>query len=122
MGVEDGQLFFRDGWEVFVSDHAISLGDFLVFFYDGNVGFNVKVYGTMGCEKVECYPPEVKIEEGSEDSDDEKPIVRLRMNPEVNRKRKAAAVAENSNEKRNRVKKSSKCFVIVTVLLCLQIY
>ena len=109
MGVEDGQLFFRDGWEVFVSDHAISLGDFLVFFYDGNVGFNVKVYGTMGCEKVECYPPEVKIEEGSEYSDDEKPIGRLRMNPEANRKRKASAVVKNSSEKRIRVKKSSKC-------------
>lgn len=124
MGVKDGQLFFRDGWESFVSDCSISYGDFLVFFYDGDVGFDVKIYGISGCEKDDIIPvsmkkevkieakskdfieQEVKIEVESEDSDEEMAA------PNVGRKRKESPLEKKSNSKRINPTKNSECSVI----------
>ncbi|PKA57384.1 Putative B3 domain-containing protein [Apostasia shenzhenica] len=51
---ENGGLFFGEGWDGFVADLAIGLGEFLIFVYDGYLGFDVKIYGITGCEKEEC--------------------------------------------------------------------
>ncbi|KAG0477204.1 hypothetical protein HPP92_014045 [Vanilla planifolia] len=56
-------LFFGEGWECFVSDLSITMGEFLLFAYDGNLGFEVKIYGITGCEK-EDTTHFVKMEEG----------------------------------------------------------
>ncbi|GLJ36278.1 hypothetical protein SUGI_0728350 [Cryptomeria japonica] len=45
------QLEFRQGWEKFVYDHTIELGDFLVFKYICRSYFRVIIFGRSGCEK-----------------------------------------------------------------------
>ena len=44
-------LFFRSGWQEFVKDNSLELGDFLIFKYVGKSTFNVKIYGRNACEK-----------------------------------------------------------------------
>ncbi|GAB4847041.1 hypothetical protein Ancab_026053 [Ancistrocladus abbreviatus] len=42
-------LFFKEGWQEFVKDHALKYGDFLTFQYHGNSSFNVNLYSKNGC-------------------------------------------------------------------------
>lgn len=44
-------LLFGCGWEVFVRDHVLDCGDILVFRYDGEFYFTVKVFDQSRCEK-----------------------------------------------------------------------
>ncbi|XP_048441886.1 B3 domain-containing protein LOC_Os12g40080-like [Pyrus x bretschneideri] len=44
-------LFFRNGWQGFVKDNHLESGDLLVFDYDGETKFNVKIYDRSACEK-----------------------------------------------------------------------
>ncbi|KAM1474814.1 hypothetical protein ACFX2I_030782 [Malus domestica] len=44
-------VFFRNGWQGFVKDHHLEAGDLLVFDYDGETKFNVKIYDRSACEK-----------------------------------------------------------------------
>ncbi|KAK3195619.1 hypothetical protein Dsin_026929 [Dipteronia sinensis] len=73
----DGRVFFLNGWQKFVKDNSIKFGDFLIFSYDGQRGFSVKILGISGCEKLESsakgtsYMNEVKLEEGEEEKDEE---------------------------------------------------
>eukprot|EP00268_Persea_americana_P026173 TRINITY_DN2556_c0_g1_i1.p1 TRINITY_DN2556_c0_g1~~TRINITY_DN2556_c0_g1_i1.p1 ORF type:complete len:295 (+),score=47.91 TRINITY_DN2556_c0_g1_i1:21-905(+) len=46
-----GKLFFDNGWQDFVKDKNLEVGDFLVFRYDGDSGFDVQIFGKSGCEK-----------------------------------------------------------------------
>ncbi|XP_030446954.1 B3 domain-containing protein Os03g0212300-like [Syzygium oleosum] len=41
---EEGALYFDGGWPEFVEDHSVQTGDFLVFHYDGEAGFQVRVF------------------------------------------------------------------------------
>ncbi|XP_018730934.2 B3 domain-containing protein REM16-like [Eucalyptus grandis] len=41
---EEGALYFGGGWPQFVEDHSVQIGDFLVFWYDGEDGFDVRVF------------------------------------------------------------------------------
>ncbi|KAL5557181.1 hypothetical protein UlMin_039417 [Ulmus minor] len=63
----DEDLFFETGWEVFVSENSLRLGDFLLFNYDGTSLFDVKIFLRNGCRKgVVATPqtlPTVKIKE-----------------------------------------------------------
>ncbi|CAI9786549.1 unnamed protein product [Fraxinus pennsylvanica] len=43
--------FFWDGWEKFVEDNSLESGDVLVFQYDGDNLFDVKLLGLSGCDK-----------------------------------------------------------------------
>ncbi|XP_073158498.1 B3 domain-containing protein REM9-like [Henckelia pumila] len=43
--------FFTDGWEKFSKDVGLEFQQFLLFFFDGESGFNVSAYGMTGCEK-----------------------------------------------------------------------
>ncbi|KAK6916961.1 hypothetical protein RJ641_017712, partial [Dillenia turbinata] len=47
----EGDFYFIDGWEEFVNDQPIKLGDFLVFKYNRHAVFDVKIFGTNGCKK-----------------------------------------------------------------------
>lgn len=50
--ISDG-VFFLNGWQEFVKDNLIELGDFLVFQYNGHDVFGFKIFGNSGCEKEE---------------------------------------------------------------------
>ncbi|GAB2274902.1 hypothetical protein Dimus_009672 [Dionaea muscipula] len=51
----EGNYFLSKGWKLFVSDYSLERGEFLVFGYNGNSVFGVKVFGKDGCKKAE--PP-----------------------------------------------------------------
>lgn len=51
MKQDAGHLFFHKGWQDFVKDNSLEAGEFLVFRYDGNSGFDVQIFGKSGCEK-----------------------------------------------------------------------
>uniref|UniRef100_A0A3Q7ERM3 TF-B3 domain-containing protein n=1 Tax=Solanum lycopersicum TaxID=4081 RepID=A0A3Q7ERM3_SOLLC len=46
-----GNLYFQYGWEKFIEDNSVEVGDFLVFDYDGNKMFDFKLLGRTKCEK-----------------------------------------------------------------------
>ncbi|KAG1346956.1 putative B3 domain-containing protein [Cocos nucifera] len=48
-------LLFANGWNKFVADHSIELGDFLVFRYDGGLHFSVLVFDATACEKEAAF-------------------------------------------------------------------
>lgn len=95
-----GCFFFQDGWETFVADNGVSLEDFLVFFYDGDLGFDVKIYGISGCQKEEILPTvEVKEEPGivSENLFKSLPMDPSKGLPTDTKKRKAGPVGSKNN-------------------------
>lgn len=47
-------LFFQNGWPDFVEENFLQLGDILVFKYQGNSQFDVKMFDKTGCEKEEA--------------------------------------------------------------------
>lgn len=49
-----------DGWEEFVKENELHIGEFLLFRYEGNRVFDVTVFQTAECER-ECHPP---VDEG----------------------------------------------------------
>jgi len=62
-----GKLLIKKGWECFVSSHSLVRGDFLIFQYNGNGLFIIKVFGLDGCKKDETTvisdQLDVKVEE-----------------------------------------------------------
>ncbi|KAI3931420.1 hypothetical protein MKX01_040337 [Papaver californicum] len=48
----DGSLAISKGWNDFVADHSIKLGDFLVFSYVSDTLFEVQIFESTGCEKL----------------------------------------------------------------------
>ncbi|XP_027179522.1 putative B3 domain-containing protein At5g66980 isoform X1 [Coffea eugenioides] len=66
--VEETQegVFMKNGWQAFADHHLLKLGEFLVFRYDGNSVFTVKIFRTHGCKEEafvrEKIAADVKIE------------------------------------------------------------
>uniref|UniRef100_A0ACD5Z128 Uncharacterized protein n=2 Tax=Avena sativa TaxID=4498 RepID=A0ACD5Z128_AVESA len=54
LSMVNGSLAFHQGWNDFVSDHSIKLGDFLLFEYTARSQFSVRVFGMDSCERV-CF-------------------------------------------------------------------
>lgn len=48
-------MAFEQGWQTFVSDHSLDVGDFLVFKYVGTFHFTVQIFGRSGCEKRDAF-------------------------------------------------------------------
>lgn len=48
-------MAFEQGWQTFVSDHSLDIGDFLVFKYAGKSHFMVQIFGRSGCEKRDAF-------------------------------------------------------------------
>ncbi|XP_049351618.1 B3 domain-containing protein At5g60140-like [Solanum verrucosum] len=44
-------IYFEYGWEKFIKDNIVELGDFFIFDYDGTRIFNFKLLGRNGCVK-----------------------------------------------------------------------
>ncbi|XP_031479875.1 putative B3 domain-containing protein Os03g0621600 [Nymphaea colorata] len=49
-------MFFHNGWRAFVEHHSLQIEEFLVFRYDGDMQFDVKIFDRSGCEKI-CFKP-----------------------------------------------------------------
>ncbi|XP_021843056.2 B3 domain-containing transcription factor VRN1 [Spinacia oleracea] len=56
------EFYFQKGWNKFVKDNNMKIGEFMVFTYNGNSNFSVKLYGTHCCLKED-------VEEGEEIDD-----------------------------------------------------
>ena len=48
---DHSETFFKGGWPEFSKFHKLEVGFKLVFRYEGNMVFNVKVFGLNGCLK-----------------------------------------------------------------------
>ncbi|XP_062168374.1 B3 domain-containing protein At4g34400-like [Alnus glutinosa] len=49
----NGSLAFEQGWSSFSSDHGLQVGDFVIFNYIMGSHFDVKIFDTTGCEKID---------------------------------------------------------------------
>ena len=47
----DMSTFLIDGWEIFVSNHCIKVGDIILLKHGNDAKFLVPVFGSSGCEK-----------------------------------------------------------------------
>ncbi|KAL5778387.1 hypothetical protein ACOSP7_011313 [Xanthoceras sorbifolium] len=72
----DNGVFFLDGWRKFVKDNSLEGGDLLVFKYNGDCGFSVKIFGSSACEKIASganggapYMNAAKLEKDEEEED-----------------------------------------------------
>ena len=67
----DGEVWFQNGWREFANCHALTMGSFLVFRYEGNSGFFVLIFDATATE-IE-YPlhdqPQVHRMEDNESDD-----------------------------------------------------
>ncbi|XP_062219537.1 B3 domain-containing protein Os02g0598200-like isoform X1 [Phragmites australis] len=52
LSVVDGYLAFHQGWNMFVSDHLIKWGEFLLFEYTAKSTFSVRVFGKDSLERL----------------------------------------------------------------------
>jgi hypothetical protein len=60
----DGRLAFREGWNIFVLDYLINLGEFLLFEYIGKKTFSVRVFGIDSCERLYFEKDPKRVEHG----------------------------------------------------------
>lgn len=67
----DKGMFFLDDWQKFVKDNSLETADFLVFKYDGDCWFNVKIMGKSGIEKRVSYKEDLRVEDEEEDTEEE---------------------------------------------------
>lgn len=66
--MEDGQFCFTRGWENFVKDVGLEMGEFLVFRFVGKSMLDVSVYGTSACER-EIPASSFQVEDSDPDED-----------------------------------------------------
>ncbi|KAF7825911.1 putative B3 domain-containing protein [Senna tora] len=90
---DDKELYFKRGWTTFVKDNGLEIGDFIVFKYDGNSTFKVKMYGKSGCEKVQTGTNLINCF-GAADADMENHKERKRPIPQESR-RERNPIGEN---------------------------
>lgn len=55
LATDDSGTFFRNGWPEFVADHCLNEKEFLLFRYDGNLHFTVKIFDGSACEKATAF-------------------------------------------------------------------
>uniref|UniRef100_A0A7N0T1T6 TF-B3 domain-containing protein n=1 Tax=Kalanchoe fedtschenkoi TaxID=63787 RepID=A0A7N0T1T6_KALFE len=68
---ENGVVYFGVGWREFVVWNGLKLGYFLVFRYDGEGGFDVKIFNNSGCVDNGRDEAADRDEEESSDDDEE---------------------------------------------------
>ncbi|KAJ0971591.1 hypothetical protein J5N97_019550 [Dioscorea zingiberensis] len=52
---DSGEVWFENGWEEFVADHSVVMGDFLVFSYTGDSSFRVMLFDRTACQKEAAF-------------------------------------------------------------------
>ncbi|XBI03384.1 hypothetical protein VPH35_131806 [Triticum aestivum] len=68
----EGHMYLGPGWEHFARAHELQLGYFLVFRYDGNAMFTVKMFDNTMCRMY--YQHDDDASSGSSSGDDEEQI------------------------------------------------
>lgn len=62
------KIWFVDGWQQFAEHHSLTHGQFLVFSYQGNSTFHVRIFDFTSCEiDYPCVAQSIKHEEDVED-------------------------------------------------------
>ncbi|XP_011621668.1 B3 domain-containing protein Os01g0723500 isoform X2 [Amborella trichopoda] len=51
---EEG-AFFQNGWKEFIKGHSVKLGESIVFRYDGNLRFDVQIFGSNGYQREDMF-------------------------------------------------------------------
>ncbi|CAH9054297.1 unnamed protein product [Cuscuta europaea] len=59
--LQDGRLWFTNGWYAFVLKHGLTTGDFITFKHMGSSNFKVTVYTETCCEKDFIDEPEAEV-------------------------------------------------------------
>ncbi|KAF3786337.1 putative B3 domain-containing protein [Nymphaea thermarum] len=107
-------MFFHNGWRAFVEHHSLEVEEFLVFRYDGDMRFDVKIFYRSGCEKI-CIKP-VQIDDKKSISGNPKKSVSqsdgYMCDPKVSRSECDEEVAQDSCRRSRRKCNSSKNFVV----------
>jgi B3 DNA binding domain len=69
-------MYFQNGWSKFVKAHELQTGYMIMFRYEGNMIFKVKVFDATGCRKdyflgrhASHVPAHIEIETSSETED-----------------------------------------------------
>ncbi|KAL4615571.1 hypothetical protein ACB092_07G136000 [Castanea dentata] len=72
-------LYLKDGWEQFFRDHSLGDNEWLLFRYNGDLCFNVHIFGKNGCERVNASSTKANHETTS--SSGKRPRGRPRKTP-----------------------------------------
>ncbi|CAN8277615.1 unnamed protein product [Cochlearia groenlandica] len=93
---EKNCVLFTKGWCIFAKDQSLEFGDFLVFRYDGDSIFYVKIFAKDGCRKDLCVVDErrtrVSFDKEPVIKPVNKPVCVEDCNNKVNLKRKRGLV------------------------------
>ncbi|XP_049376778.1 B3 domain-containing protein REM10-like [Solanum stenotomum] len=84
---------FEEGWEKFVEDHDVQLGDMLVFRHEGNMEFEVSIFDSTYCDReyAEC----TQIQEQDEDEDEDEDEVQEEGDTSINDKPNPCIMSSN---------------------------
>ncbi|KAL3535114.1 hypothetical protein ACH5RR_003575 [Cinchona calisaya] len=95
LAIIENTTYFFEGWENFVKDNFVELGDFLVFQFDGHHIFDIKLLGKTACNKKGLGNPifnvkkevdehnEVEEEDGEENFQDKYGIANKAKDDEI---------------------------------------
>ncbi|CAH9147205.1 unnamed protein product [Cuscuta epithymum] len=72
--LEDGRLWFTNGWHAFVLKHGLVMGDYLTFKHMGSSNFKVTVYTETCCEKVFTDAPEAEVKAETREENASPPV------------------------------------------------
>ncbi|CAN6244998.1 unnamed protein product [Urochloa humidicola] len=64
LSVVNGSLAFHQGWDVFVSDHLIKLGEFVLFERIAREIISVRIFGIDSCERLSFKKEPKRVEHG----------------------------------------------------------
>ncbi|CAN6460006.1 unnamed protein product [Victoria cruziana] len=82
-------MFIANGWREFSACHSLQFGDFLMFTYNGYLGFDLKIFDRSGCERPPAYLHKCAMIDRKEagepySADEDLPILGLTQNQIVN--------------------------------------
>lgn len=72
-------IYLKDGWQQFFRDHSLGDNEWLLFRYNGDLCFNVHIFGKNGCERVDASSTKANHETAS--SSGKRPRGRPRKTP-----------------------------------------
>lgn len=88
---EGSDLYLDGGWSDFAKEHDLSTGDFVVFRYEGNMVFTVKVFDVTCCLK-EYEPASCKSPGCSSTSNESSEVESLTLNQSSEHEGKLASL------------------------------
>ncbi|KAJ0965129.1 hypothetical protein J5N97_026267 [Dioscorea zingiberensis] len=105
-------LYFADGWQELIKAHGLSVGCFLVFRYEGNMVFTLKVFDLSGC-RIYDFPITgkclMKRKANIEVHDLEEDSVNLHRAPMIRSHKKTRVVPPKHSMARVKLEKEDIC-------------